>query len=40
VRHVFASPQRAEKILGFRAGVPFAQGVAEFATAELRESSV
>lgn len=36
VRHVFASPQRAADVLGFRAAVPFADGVAEFATAELR----
>ncbi|GIH14999.1 NAD-dependent epimerase/dehydratase family protein [Rugosimonospora africana] len=37
VRHVVASPQRAESLLGFRATVGFDAGVAEFATAELRE---
>ena len=36
VRHVFASTLRAEQELGFRAGVAFAAGVAEFATAPLR----
>ncbi len=31
VRHVVASPARAERILGFRAQVPFAAGLAELA---------
>ena len=37
VRHVFASPALAAARLGFRARVGFAEGVAEFADAELRE---
>jgi dTDP-L-rhamnose 4-epimerase len=37
VRHVFASVERAASVLGFRARVPFAQGIAEFARAPLRE---
>ena len=37
VRHVFASPERAASTLGFRAAVGFDEGMAEFATAELRE---
>ncbi len=36
VRHVVASPEKALSLLGFRAGVGFAEGVAEFATAPLR----
>jgi dTDP-L-rhamnose 4-epimerase len=36
VRHVVASPQRARRELGFAASVPFAAGIAEFATAPLR----
>ena len=36
VRHITASSRRAADELGFRAAVPFAQGVAEFATAPLR----
>jgi dTDP-L-rhamnose 4-epimerase len=36
VRHVFASPERARRILGFEARVPFAEGMREFATAPLR----
>lgn len=36
VRHVFASPERAATVLGFRAEVPFAEGMAEFGDAELR----
>ncbi|WP_138759061.1 NAD-dependent epimerase/dehydratase family protein [Modestobacter altitudinis] len=36
VRHVVASPARAEEELGFRAGVDFADGMREFATAPLR----
>jgi dTDP-L-rhamnose 4-epimerase len=37
VRHVVASPHLAEELLGFRAQVSFADGVAEFATAPLRD---
>jgi dTDP-L-rhamnose 4-epimerase len=37
VRHVFASPALAAARLGFRAQVGFAEGMAEFADAELRE---
>lgn len=36
VRHVVASPARARRELGFAAQVPFATGMAEFATAPLR----
>jgi len=36
VRHVTASPERARRLLGFEASVPFARGMAGFATAELR----
>jgi dTDP-L-rhamnose 4-epimerase len=36
VRHVFACADRAREVLGFEAAVPFADGVAEFATAPLR----
>jgi dTDP-L-rhamnose 4-epimerase len=36
VRHVVASPVRAEAELGFRAQVAFADGMREFATAPLR----
>ncbi len=36
VRHVVASPDRAARDLGFRARVPFADGVRAFATAPLR----
>jgi len=36
VRHVVASPARAEAELGFRAQVSFADGMREFATAPLR----
>ena len=36
VRHVVASPARARATLGFSATVPFATGIAEFATAPLR----
>jgi dTDP-L-rhamnose 4-epimerase len=39
VRHVVADPARAERELGFRATVPFAEGVREFATAPLRGRS-
>jgi hypothetical protein len=34
-----ASPAAAEQDLGFRAQVPFADGVCEFARAELRASA-
>jgi dTDP-L-rhamnose 4-epimerase len=36
VRHIVASPLRAEEELGFRATVRFEDGMAEFATAPLR----
>ena len=36
VRHVTASPARAARELGFRAGVDFSAGMAEFASAGLR----
>ena len=36
VRHVVASPDRARRLLGFEASVPFDEGVIEFATAPLR----
>ncbi|MBF6329613.1 NAD-dependent epimerase/dehydratase family protein [Nocardia transvalensis] len=38
VRHIVASPERAERDLGFRAAVPPAQGLTEFATAPLRST--
>ena len=37
VRHVFASAEKAERELGFRAQVDFADGMREFTTAQLRE---
>ena len=37
VRHVVASPQRAQAELGFKAGIPFAAGITEFARAPLRD---
>ncbi|MBN6038490.1 NAD(P)-dependent oxidoreductase [Amycolatopsis sp. 195334CR] len=37
VRHVVADPARAAEVLGFRARTSFAEGVAEFAHAPLRE---
>ncbi|HEY6531436.1 MAG TPA: NAD-dependent epimerase/dehydratase family protein [Acidimicrobiales bacterium] len=37
VRHVVASPDRARRSLGFEASVRFDDGVAEFASAALRE---
>ena len=37
VRHVFASPDRAHQLLGFDATIGFEQGLAEFATAPLRD---
>jgi dTDP-L-rhamnose 4-epimerase len=36
VRHVFASTERAERELGFRAEIDFFHGMVEFATAPLR----
>jgi dTDP-L-rhamnose 4-epimerase len=36
VRHVFASTERAARILGFSATIPFAQGMAELAHAPMR----
>ncbi|SBT52845.1 NAD-dependent epimerase/dehydratase family protein [Micromonospora auratinigra] len=40
VRHVVADPSRAAELLGFRGRVGFADGVAGFATAELRAPAV
>jgi dTDP-L-rhamnose 4-epimerase len=37
VRHVVASPARAEAELGFTAAITPEQGLAEFATAPLRD---
>ena len=37
VRHVFASTERASRVLGFNARIPFVDGMREFATAALRE---
>ena len=37
VRHVFASAERARSVLGFEAGIPFEDGMREFAAAALRE---
>ncbi|WP_253864849.1 NAD-dependent epimerase/dehydratase family protein [Prauserella halophila] len=39
VRHVVADPARARELLGFAASVPFATGVAAFATDPLRSSA-
>jgi dTDP-L-rhamnose 4-epimerase len=39
VRHVVASPRRAEEELGFRAAVPFADGMRELATASATASA-
>jgi len=38
VRHVFASTERAERLLGFRAKVGFSEGMRAFTQARLRES--
>ncbi len=38
IRHVFASPARARRELGFTAQVGFAEGMREFADAELRST--
>jgi dTDP-L-rhamnose 4-epimerase len=40
VRHIVASPEGAARDLGFRAQTPFAAGMAEFATAPLREPAL
>jgi dTDP-L-rhamnose 4-epimerase len=40
VRHVFASAGLADDAIGYRATVPFDHGMAEFASAPLRESPV
>jgi dTDP-L-rhamnose 4-epimerase len=37
VRHVVADPGRAAHELGFRAAVPFIEGVRDFAAAPLRD---
>lgn len=39
VRHVVADPARAAEVLGFRAKIGFAEGMAEFAAAPLREAA-
>ena len=39
VRHVFASPERAASELGFRAEVPFDDGMRSFAQDELRDTN-
>jgi len=38
IRHVFASPERARALLGFRASIGFEEGMRSFAQAELRRS--
>ena len=38
IRHVFASPQRAAEVLGFRASIGFVDGMREFTTAPLRRT--
>ncbi len=40
VRHIVASPQSAARALGFRARTRFAEGIAEFAQAPLREPAL
>jgi dTDP-L-rhamnose 4-epimerase len=40
VRHIVASPEGAARDLGFQARIPFATGIAEFATAPLREPAL
>ena len=40
VRHIVASPTAAAAHLGFRAQAPFAEGMAEFAHAPLREPAL
>lgn len=39
VRHIVADPRRAAALLGFRAAVPPAQGLVEFARAPMREAT-
>lgn len=39
VRHIVADPAKAARVLGFRASVDFAEGVAAFANAPLRHSA-
>lgn len=39
VRHVVADPGKARRVLGFSASVGFAEGIAAFATAPMRESA-
>ena len=38
IRHVYASPDRAAQVLGFRAAVAFEDGMHEFSTAPLRST--
>jgi dTDP-L-rhamnose 4-epimerase len=38
IRHVFASPERAATLLGFRAAVTFEEGMRDFARTELRRT--
>jgi dTDP-L-rhamnose 4-epimerase len=40
VRHIVASPATAARDLGFRAQTRFAEGIAEFAQAPLREPAL
>jgi dTDP-L-rhamnose 4-epimerase len=40
VRHIVASPEGAARDLGFRARIRFAEGMAEFARAPLREPAL
>ena len=40
VRHIVASPEGAARHLGFRAQTRFAEGMAEFARAPLREPAL
>lgn len=39
VRHVVADPARAAEVLGFEATIGFEEGMAEFATAQLRDTA-
>ncbi len=39
VRHVFAAPDLAARVLGFRAEIPFGVGMREFADAPLRQGA-
>lgn len=38
IRHVFASPEKATRELGFHAKIPFEAGMREFSTAQLRST--